>query len=63
MPDASATDANKQPGLRCPRCGAGRAFLRVRDTKHIDGAIKRYRKCRGLFKGKKCGKVVTTIEK
>ena len=36
--------------FKCPRCN-GENF-RVRDTKHVGTlAIKRYRKCRGVFRG------------
>ena len=48
--------------FKCPRCN-GENF-RVRDTKHVGSiAIKRYRKCRGVFRGRRCDYVLTTLER
>lgn len=41
-------------GLTCPRCGC--ADLRVRNTRHSQSRIVRYRECRH------CGKYLTTYE-
>lgn len=51
-------------GIYCPKCGAGIELLIVRNTiKLPGGAVKRYRKCRGLFRGGRCERTVTTIER
>jgi DNA-directed RNA polymerase subunit RPC12/RpoP len=48
-------EARGEGGIACPRCGC-RHFWRVRDTDNIEGAVRRYRKCRN------CGRVVRTKE-
>lgn len=56
---AAESRAGSPFGIACPRCGCiqFRSGLGVRNTRKVEGAIKRYRVCRT------CGKTWTTFER
>ena len=56
---AMSSQGTAERGLKCPKCHCVqfRGGQSIRNVRHVEGGIKRYRTCRA------CGKVWCTIER